>query len=40
MLDRLNEIHDAWIYQGDNTVKKAFERVSGSAIRRCLSFVM
>ena len=29
MLDRLNEIHDGWIYQGNNKVKRAVERVSG-----------
>lgn len=29
MLDRLNEIHDGWIYQGNNRVKRAVERISG-----------
>ena len=29
MLDRLNEIHDGWIYQGNNKVKRVVERLNG-----------
>ena len=29
MLDRLNEIHDGWIYRGNNKVQRAVEKLSG-----------